>query len=88
MATKETATYTELSNSKPLTTKEAADYCGITLSYLYKLCHEKRIPHYKPLNGKVYFKESELNDFLYRNRIAANYELREQAEQLVLERKR
>ena len=59
---------------KAFTVDEAATYTGLSRNYIYKLIHLKKIPCYKPLNGKVYFKPDELEEFLYRNRQAADYE--------------
>ena len=43
-----------------LSARQAADYLGISLSYLYKLTYGRTIPYYKP-NGKlIYFIEADL----------------------------
>lgn len=34
---------------------EACDFTGISPSYMYKLTHNARIPHYKPHGKNVYF---------------------------------
>jgi excisionase family DNA binding protein len=70
-------------NTKPLSVTEAAVYTGLSKAYLYKLIHLKKIPYYKPTGGKVFFKQEELDTFIYRGRVSADYELREQAEQLL-----
>jgi len=59
---------------KVLTVAEAVEYTGLKRNYLYKLIYLKKIPCYKPLNGKVYFKADELEAFIFRNRQAADYE--------------
>jgi excisionase family DNA binding protein len=82
----ETAPYTELS-SKPLSVMEASAYTKLSKAYIYKLIHEKRISHFKPNNGKVYFLKEDLDAYIYRGRVSADYELREQAEQLLTGRK-
>ena len=53
---------------------------GFSRSYIYKLVHWKKIPHYKPTGGSLYFRESEIIDFLSRNRQSADYEVAEQAD--------
>ena len=53
---------------------------GYSRSYIYKLVHLKKIPHYKPTGGRLYFYESEVLDFLSRNRQSADYEIAEQAD--------
>jgi excisionase family DNA binding protein len=65
--------------SKPLGTKEAADYLGITAGALYMLVYRGQIPCYKPY-GKLRFKQEELEAFIFSNRRATDKELAEQAE--------
>lgn len=57
-----------------LTTKEAAAYLGMALSYLYKLTAKKSIPFYTPTGKKIYFKKSELDEWMNRGRVATNEE--------------
>ena len=51
-----------------LTSKEAAKYMGISLSYLYKLTMNGDIPHYKPMGKMCYFNRRELEQWLQSNR--------------------
>jgi excisionase family DNA binding protein len=74
-------------NNKPLSVTEAAAYTGLSKTYLYKLIYLKKIPHYKPTGGRVFFKQEELDAFIFRGRVSANYELHEQAEQLLIRQK-
>jgi excisionase family DNA binding protein len=60
---------------EPLTLKEAAQYTGLAQSYLYQLVREKRIPHYKPLCGKLYFKKSELEAFIFKTPVAIQHKV-------------
>jgi excisionase family DNA binding protein len=53
---------------------EASRFTGLKPSYLYKLIHLKRIPYYKPTGGRVYFKQSELEAFIFRERQTPDYE--------------
>jgi excisionase family DNA binding protein len=71
---------TETTVQKPIGVAEAAEFTGLKLSYLYKLIHLKRIPHYKPTGGRVFFKREELEQFIFRGRSAADYELSEAAD--------
>ena len=57
-----------------LTTKEAAAYLGMALSYLYNLTSKKSIPFYTPTGKKIYFKKSELDEWMNRGRVATNEE--------------
>lgn len=43
---------------------EACDFTGISPSYMYKLTHNARIPHYKPHGKNVYFLREELEQWL------------------------
>ena len=62
-----------------LTTKEAADFLGLTVGYLYKLTMQKKIPYYKPFGNRCYFKRDELVQLLQSNRIATVEETQRQA---------
>ncbi len=64
---------------KLLTSKEAAQYLGISLSFLRKMMMNRIIPMYKP-NGKLcYFDPEDLNAYLTRVRISSQDEIRERA---------
>ena len=52
---------------------------GYSRSYIYKLVHLKKIPVHRPNHGRLFFYESEVINFLARNRQAADYEVSEQA---------
>lgn len=67
-------------NKEMLTIKEACEYTGFTRSYMYKLLNAKKIPHYKPNGGRVYFDRNELVAWLKRNRISTTDELETQAQ--------
>ena len=43
---------------------EAAEFIGVSPSYLYKLTHKGQIPYYKPNGGRLQFKKSELCDWI------------------------
>ena len=48
-----------------LSMDDAVILTGLSKSYLYKLCQNSQIPHYKSKGGKyTYFKKSELNDWM------------------------
>lgn len=59
---------------KALTVEAAAQFTGYSINYIRKLVHLKRIPFFKPMGGKVFFKQSELEKFVFRNRQSADYE--------------
>ncbi|MCB9224223.1 MAG: helix-turn-helix domain-containing protein [Crocinitomicaceae bacterium] len=58
-----------------LTIDEAANYTGLQKSYLYKLCSERKIPHYKNSGKMLRFKKEELAEFQLRNRVSTIKEL-------------
>jgi excisionase family DNA binding protein len=63
--------------------EEAAEYTGLSNGTLYTLTHEKRIPYYKPLGKKIYFKRTELDGFMFRNKQSADYEVSEKADAIL-----
>jgi excisionase family DNA binding protein len=72
---------------KPLNVQEAAAFLGLKPSYVYNLCHFGKLPHFKPGGKKIVFKQSDLENYLFRNRKAADFELNEQAERLINEKR-
>lgn len=63
-------------NSKEvLNMVEASKYLELSLSHLYKLTSTGLIPHYKPNGKKLYFKRSELDAWLLRNRATTKEEI-------------
>ena len=63
-----------MQTQKALSVDEAATFTGLSKNYLYKLVHQKKIPYYKPMGGRVFFKQEELENFIFRNRQSADYE--------------
>ena len=65
-----------------LNLSETCKYLKMSASHLYKLTSQKQIPHFCPQGKKLYFKRTELDQWLLRNRkdstddietMAANY---------------
>lgn len=50
-----------------LSLKEAAVYMDISESLLYKLTSRSEINFSKPNNGRIYFKKSDLNNWMLQN---------------------
>ena len=73
---------------EPLTFEEALMLTGLRKSSLYQLMYKNQIPYYKPFGKKVYFKRSELETFLFKNRRATNKEISEAADTLLNENSR
>jgi excisionase family DNA binding protein len=68
---------------KPIRISKVMELTGYSRSYIYKLTHWKKIPYYRPTNGQLFFYESEIMNFLSRNRQAADYEVSEQADAIL-----
>ena len=51
------------STKEVLTSKEAAEYLGISISQIYRLTSRGIIPHYKPTGKICYFKRDELDEW-------------------------
>ena len=52
-------------NNKPLGVTQAADFLGFTRAYLYNLVHYGKIPAYKPGGKKLFFKQADLENYVY-----------------------
>mgnify|MGYP000924063955 FL=1 len=66
-----------------LTADEVCAILGYTKKYLYKLTHQKQIPHYKPRGGKLLFDRAELEAWIRQNRVSTQQELENRAEALL-----
>lgn len=64
-----------LKNKAVLNFDEAADFTGLSPSYLYKLTSTGRIPCYKPQGKQLYFNRQELEKWLLRNKVKAREEI-------------
>ena len=71
----------KLLKKEVLTSREAAIYLGLSLSYLYELVSNKTIPAFKPNNGKLYFKRKELYNWMLSKRKTFKNSLKESASQ-------
>ena len=72
---------------KSLPFQEASEYLNISKSYLYKLTHSRRIPHYKPNGKMLYFKRSDLEAWLLRNRVKTAGEIEQEAIDYTMKKK-
>lgn len=65
-----------LGAKEALTVEEVALLTGLGKATIYRLITSKEIPHYKPeKRGKVYFKKSEIEDWLLQNKQKSNAEI-------------
>jgi len=66
---------TVLASKNVLIFDEAAQFTGLSKSYLYKLTSGQKICHYKP-NGKIiYFDRVELENWMKQNRVSTTDEI-------------
>lgn len=70
-----------------LSFNEACELLNLSSSYLYKLTHKQQIPHYKPNGKKLYFKRSELEAWLLKNRVKPLEEIEQDAINYVTKKK-
>lgn len=57
-----------------LSLDEAILYTGFSKSFLYRMTSTRMIPHFKR-NGKLYFKKSELEEWILDKKIATKWEI-------------
>ena len=67
---------------------EACTFLDVSPSHLYKLTSTKSIPHFCPQGKKLYFKRTELDDWLQRNRQSSADEIDALATEYILKNKR
>jgi excisionase family DNA binding protein len=67
---------------------EACQYLELSQSHLYKLTSAGNIPHYKPNGKKLYFKRSELESWLLRNRSSTQKEIDQRAADYLIKKGR
>jgi len=58
-----------------LTLEEVAKYTNYSKSYIYKLTSRREIPCYKPNGKQLYFKRTEIEEWLLSNRKMTNKEI-------------
>lgn len=66
-------------NEKPLTLQQAAEYLGISKSSLYKKTFKREIQFFKPGGKLIYFRKSDLDKWIYRNRKSSDGEIEQKA---------
>jgi excisionase family DNA binding protein len=63
-----------------LSTSEVCDYLNVSRSCVYKLSFKNVLPKYCPGGKKIYFKKTEVDDYINKSRIASQNELNAEAE--------
>ena len=76
-------TNNESYSTEILNMNQAVDYLTLTKSAIYKFTSGRGIPHFKR-GKKIYFKKSELDEWLTKNRISTNEELEQEAMNYIL----
>lgn len=56
--------------------RSAATYLDIKRGLLYKLTSQHRIPFYRPVGKKIFFRKSELDQWLNAGRVPTDEELK------------
>ena len=69
------------------TTTEAAEYLGITRSYLYKLMMWRKVSYYKPRGKLCFFEKSDLDEYIFSYKVKSEDELTAESEAYMLHRK-
>lgn len=67
--------YTLLAAKEMLTVEDMSLLTGFKPTYIRKMIQAGRLPYYKPSNGKIFFKKSEVNAYLEGQRIPSIAEL-------------
>ena len=67
-----------ITHKQILSFKEAMSYLDVSKSFLYKLTSKKEIKFSKPNGGKVYFKKTDLDEWMLKNTSTTQSELREE----------
>lgn len=71
-----------------LSLSEACEYLNVSASYLYKLTCTNQVPHYVPTGKKIYFKRSELDAWLLRNRQSSDSDIEKLAADYLIKKGR
>lgn len=74
----------ETVSKKVLTFEEAANYMGVSKSFLYKATSQKLISHYKPNGKMIFFDREELEAYLLSVRVKPQSEIEEAASTYVV----
>lgn len=72
-----------LSQKSVLTFDEAAQFTGLSKSFLYKLTSSGRVPHFKPHGKVLYFDRSQLETWLLQNPVKTADEIEKEAVKFV-----
>ena len=77
--------YQQATEAKYLTSKQAANYIGVSINYFYKLTARHELPMYNPTGRKLLFKASELDAWIEAARVSSDKELTQKAQTIIME---
>lgn len=60
--------------NKFITIKEVAKILQLSISTIYKMVQEKKIPCYKPNGKMLYFKKEEVEQWVEQSKVSINHE--------------
>lgn len=63
-----------------LTLEEAAEYLQLSKSCLYKMTSSKEISHYVPGGKKIYFRRTELDNWVFNSKVTPSSEFDQEIE--------
>lgn len=66
-----------------LSSTEAASYLRVSKSYLYRLTSTGKIRHFKPSGKTVYFRQSDLDEYIMSFEVKPLYEVEAEAARMV-----
>lgn len=66
---------------------DTCKYLDMSASHLYKMTSKKQIPHFCPQGKKLYFKRTELDEWLLRNRKDSTHDIETMAANYLLTNK-
>jgi excisionase family DNA binding protein len=78
----------ETAKERPIRISRVMELSGFSRGHIYRLVHWKKIPCHRPTHGRLFFYESEVLEFLSRNRQAADYEIEEMATAILNRKKK
>ena len=67
----------------PIRIDRVMELTGYSRAYIHKLVCWKKLPCHKPTNGRLFFFESEIIEFLSQGKRSADYELSKKAEAML-----
>lgn len=58
-----------------MTVEDAAAFLDVSIDHIYRLCSKHRIAYYKPMGKRIYFKRSDLAEWVFSKKILTDEEL-------------